>query len=297
MREFGAQPGTTYDSRWWEAVHCLYQEAFPGLPAGIATAAAAGVSWAAMTTPFALFEGERCVAHVGVMSHPLRLGGRDVLAAGVHAVCTAEDRQLRGLCRRLMRAALAWADATHPVAKLSTDDPPVYTSHGFRPVQTYQFASSLEPAAHVARRPLRPLEDPADASLFADLLRRRAPASQVLSTADSGWLVTIDAALSGRLEDRLWYLPEHDAAVLLDADPGQGANFIVDVIAPTLPPGAVVLGAASDPSLDAIWTFAPDLLDPAAVPVPLHEDAGAFMVRGEWPADLPEFGISPVWEH
>ena len=297
MKEYAARPGTAYDERWWSAVHVLFDEAFPGLPTGIVNAAAAGSPWPEMTTPFALFEGDRCVAHVGVLSHPLRLAGKDALIAGVHAVCTAKDRRMQGLCRRLLTSALEWADETHDAAKLATDDPPVYAGHGFEVVPTFDFRATLAPTGGVRTRRLRPLDGPDDAALLQNLLARRAPVSERLSTRDSGWMVTIVASLTRRIREGLVYLPDHEAVVIVDHDPAQGANSIVDVIAPVLPPGEVVLGAADHPELPAFWTFAPDLIDPGAEPVKTPDEDGYFMVRGDWPRDLGPFGISPVWDH
>ena len=93
---FGERPGTDYDDTWWAAVRTLYDEAFPGLPDGIDLAAAAGVRWAEVTTPFALFEDGRCLAHVGVITHPMRIGGKDLDIAGIHAVCTTASRRREG---------------------------------------------------------------------------------------------------------------------------------------------------------------------------------------------------------
>ncbi|MCB9792686.1 MAG: GNAT family N-acetyltransferase [Alphaproteobacteria bacterium] len=290
---YAARPGQDYDADWWAAVHVLYEEAFPGLPAGIERAATLGWPWPEMTTPFALFEGARCVAHVGLLMHPILVGGARVEVAGIHAVCTAGDRRRRGLCRQLLSEALAFADARCPLAKLCTDDPPVYSGHGFRVTPTWRFRSQLQPAAGVRRRRLLPLSHPEDAALLRDLLARRAPVSHHFASADSGWLVGIDAALS-RLVNRLDYLPEHDAIVCID-DAAE-RSLVVEVIAETLPPAEVVLGVAEDPAKPALWTFTPDRFEPEALPEPTPEAQGGFMVRGDWPVAAP-FGLSPLWEH
>lgn len=98
MRIYGERPGRSYGEAFWRSVRALYQEAFPGLPAAIDRAAALGYRWEQVSTPLALFEGERCVAHVGVISHPMRCGDGVMRIAGIHAVCTAADRRRRGLC-------------------------------------------------------------------------------------------------------------------------------------------------------------------------------------------------------
>jgi GNAT superfamily N-acetyltransferase len=294
MRLIAGPPGHERDGAFWRAVRALYDEAFPGLPAAIARAERAGWSWPDVTTPFALFEGERCVAHVGVLSHPMRLAGREVTIAGVHAVCTARDHRSQGLCRELLSHALAWVDERAGLAKLHTDLPRVYEAHGFATVPSWRFRSRVEPAPNVARRRLRPSEDPADAALLRRLLASRAPASARCATADPGFMVGIVAALTARLDSALWWLPEHEAIVALDE--GEGATVVTEVIAPALPSAAVIAGAASDPARPRLYAFAPDLVEPDAEPEPAPASLGAFMVRGDWPVAEP-FGISPLWEH
>jgi GNAT superfamily N-acetyltransferase len=295
MQAFGGRPGRLYGAAWWRAVHMLYEEAFPGLPAGIARAAAVGVGWADVTTPFALFDGDRCVAHVGVLSHRMRLGGRSVSIAGVHAVCTTADRRRRGLCRRLLTDALAWADRHHELAKLATDDPEVYAGHGFRQEPQWRFEASARPSP-VRARPLRPSSVPGDAALLADSLARRAPVSAVCATDEPGWLFTIDAALGARLDRVLWHLPDHDAVIA--AEVRAGVLWVLDVVASRLPPAGAVLGAVALPFERAVWAFTPDRLDPAARPVPVSVEAeGVFMVRGAWPDLGQPYGVSPLWEH
>lgn len=290
---FGGLPGTTYDRAWWGAVHALFDEAFPGLPAGIARAAAVGVDWADVTTPFAVFEGERCVAHVGVLAHPVVLRGRRVVVAGVHAVCTAADRRRQGLCRATLGDALAWADGWSHVAKLNTDDPPVYAGAGFRAVPNWRFRSAVSPVSGVRARLMAPGSVPADAELLRGQLACRAPVSAIVDTGDPGWLFTIDAALSRRLDRCLWHLPDHDAIVAIEHVGGE--RRVLDVVAERMPPASVVLGVGGP--TPAVWSFTPDLLDPDATPERVPEREGVFMVRGDWPDDLGAFGVSPLWEH
>jgi GNAT superfamily N-acetyltransferase len=288
-------PGSHYDVAFWRAVYALYDEAFPGLPAGIEAAAAVGARWPEITTPFALFEGERCVAHVGMLRHPLVLAGRRVEIAGVHAVCTAEDRRGQGLCHRLLARALAWADREHALVKLHTDLPRVYRGQGFTVVDTFRFRAAATACAGVTTRRLTPSTSRADAALLARLLAVRRPVSRRLATCDSGWLVTIVAALSGRLDRALHYLPDQDAIV--GVDEADGYPLIVEVIAAALPPAEVVLGAARASSQPPRWAFCPDVLDPGATPEPAPRSIGRFMVRGALPVGVTPVGISPLWEH
>jgi GNAT superfamily N-acetyltransferase len=289
---FAGRPGTDHDPAWWAAVHALYDEAFPGLPRGIAAARAAGVDWRTVTTPFALFENGRCVAHVGLIWHPMLLDGHRLRVAGVHAVCTAQSHRRQGLCRELLEAALAHAGPA--LAKLHTDDPPVYTGRGFRVVPTWRFAAATAPRM-VHWRPLHPIENDLDNRILRDLLKDRSPVSHRCSSADEGWMVLIDAALSGRLAGDFRLLPDHEAVVCGERM-ADGRVLVTACIARELPPAEVVLGALADLGEHFVWSFSPDRLDPAAVPEPAPARIGHFMVRGGWPVAEP-FGISPLWEH
>jgi hypothetical protein len=294
MKLFAGRPGHTYDDAFWASVRTLYDEAFPGLTLGIDRAAALGVQWAPSTTPFAFFEGERCVAHVGVLVHPMRFEGRVVDVAGIHAVCTATDRQQRGLCRELLSRAVSWAEPAHDVMKLHTDSPEVYASHGFVVTPTFRSCSTATPATDVRKRLLAPSTDPSDAALLARLLRGRTPVSHLCASADDGWLITMDAALSRRLDRAMWWLEDHDAIVVFDDE--DGTTLVVEVLAATLPAPEIIAGAAPDPRRPILYTFTPDRLEPSAIRIPAPPEIGAFMVRGTWPIELAH-GLSPLWEH
>lgn len=291
----GGRVGTAYDAAWWQAVHGLFDEAFPGLPEGIARARAVGAEWNQMSTPFALFDGDRCVAHVGLLSHPVRVLGQTEVFAGLHAVCTATDHRRRGLSRRLQREALAFADRSHRLAKLSTDDPPVYTGEGFEVVPTFRFRPTVSPVDPGPTRALRCASEPADLALLKRLCAERTWTSDRFASVEPGWLVLIDAALSNLL-DRCWvFLEDWDCVVALHHNDAR--VLVMDVIGPQLPPAAVVLGAVTADK-PVLWQFTPDRLDPDAEPVPVvHEESGSLMVRGSLPEELGPFGVSALWEH
>lgn len=291
----GGRPGTDYDGAFWQAIGRLYGEAFPRLPAAIERAAALGTSWAGTTTPFALLDGAEAVAHVGVLAHPMWLGGRLRTIAGIHAVCTRRDRRRQGLARRLLQEALAWADARYPAAKLHTDLPEVYAPHGFRPLAMSRFRSTRQPAPGVEKRLLAPTTRPDDAALLLRLLGQRTPVSLRCGSADTGWLLITDAAILGTLDTQLWYLPQHDAIVGV-GEAEEGEPLITEVLAARLPPVEVVLAALPQPG-PARFAFAAERFDPDAQPVPAPLEAGLLMVRGDWPETLSPLGISPLWEH
>ncbi|MEZ5064023.1 MAG: GNAT family N-acetyltransferase [bacterium] len=291
-RLVGGAPGTAWSADRWRRVHDLFETSFPGLSAGIERAAAVGMHWAEVTTPFVWYEGEDPICHVGVLEHPVLLAGEPTTVAGIHAVCTRPDRRGRGLARRVLGAALEWIDARHALTKLHTDVPAIYARHGFRPQPTFRFRACVAADATVERRLLRPLSNADDLALLTRTLARRAPASEVFATRDPGWLTLIDAALRRELDTTFWHVPAH-AAIVAHRTTAQGVH-LHDVIAPTLPPASAIVppGASS-----AWWTFAPDRFDPAAEPEPCPPVDGVLLVRGDWPETSSPIGISPLWEH
>lgn len=290
LHTVGARPGTDWPDAWWHGLYGLYQTSFPGLPDRIAFAARVGARWAEVSTPFVAFDGARPVAHVGIIRHPMILDGARHDIAGVHAVCTDPAYRRRGIIRALLAEALAWADTWSPLAKLHTDDPPVYHSNGFAVRGTHRFWSDAEPIPTASRR-LDPLGDEADAALLRRLLAERTPPSHVCATAEPGWMVMIDAAICRALDDGFIWLPEHEAIVAV-ARHGDD-RVVADVIARTLPPIGAIRAAVG---AKLPFAFPLDRLDPDARAEPAPAHIGAFMVRGPWPVTRP-FGVSPLWEH
>ena len=170
----------------------------------------------------------------------------------------------------------------------------MYSGHGFEVAPTYRFLSSVGPAGTIRKRRLDPIARAEDAALFGELLRERTAVSQECSSADDGWMVGIVAALSGRLQTGMWWLPDHQAIVVFDGDDEH--NLLVEVFARELPDPAILRAAAPKPELPMLYSFCPDLIDEGAVAQPAPASIGSMMIRGQWPGPAV-FGVSPLWEH
>jgi GNAT superfamily N-acetyltransferase len=117
----------------------LFDVIWRGMATKLETAARFGWQWDMLTTPFVSRAEGRIVSHVGVLDLPVRLGGRDMHVAGVHAVCTHPSHRRRGHFRAAMEEALAFIDARWSTAKLHTDKPWLYEPFGFRVVPQHRF--------------------------------------------------------------------------------------------------------------------------------------------------------------
>jgi GNAT superfamily N-acetyltransferase len=269
------------------ALLALLDDGFPGLSTRIAGAAAAGHRWEDVTEPFVAWEGGDAIGHVGVLIHRVQLAGAPTEVAGIHAVVTRSDRRGRGVARRLLDDALAWADARFPLAKLATEVPGVYARHGFEPFTLHRF--HVEHAGGEDRgRPLSANERP----WLEALLAARTPLSHRLASLDPGWLVGIDLALQRRTLTDLFVLDEIGAVV--DWEVAAGVLRLHDVFARALPPLADLLALA--PRHERVELhFCPDRLAPDARPEPLP-DAGVWMFRGSWPPRGP-VAVSRLADH
>lgn len=278
---------TDRDAR--RALLALLDDGFPGLSLRIEAAHAEGFAWDEVTEPFVAWQGDQAVGHVGVLEHRIRLDGRDVLCAGIHAVVTRSDQRHRGIARRCLREATAWIDARYALSKLGTDLPAVYAPHGFRPVALHKFA--VDHTGGEGRG--RSLRDD-DRAWLLDLLPRRTPVSDRFASLDPGWLVGIDLALQRRTLRDLVVLD--DLGVAVDWQVRNEILELHDVFATELPPLSDLLARAPAHKRVELY-ICPDRLAPNARPIPIPE-AGVWMVRGEWPLpDDAPFALSRLAEH
>ncbi|WP_327411679.1 GNAT family N-acetyltransferase [Streptomyces sp. NBC_01233] len=78
-------------------------------PFGVADA---GLTWLAKEHHFGVRQGDRLVAHAGLLRLPLSIGGVDTEVMGVGGVAVAPDVRGRGLARVVLSAALDHARTT-----------------------------------------------------------------------------------------------------------------------------------------------------------------------------------------
>ena len=290
---YGRIHGPEYDAQWWAAVKYLFGECFPGMPDGIMYAEKLGLMWPPQSTPFTIFEGAKCLAHVGVLVHPMYVNGKLKSIAGIHAVCTTPTYQKQGLCRELLKRALDYIDESFEITKLHTFLPQVYEKHGFRVVPTYRFRSQLNSELTVRKVHLHPQKRRDDLQILLRILAKRQPISHVLASADTGVLTLTIATLSDLMDYCFWLLPEYDAIVAIKEE--KTCNVVLDVWADSLPKAEVILAAVPRSELPTYWAFKPDLFDTSAQ-AELFQDEGFYMVRGSLDLGDAKYGISPVWQ-
>jgi predicted N-acetyltransferase YhbS len=256
-------------------IFALFDAVWRDLSQRIELAAALGARWTEVSTPFVALEGDEVVAHVGVIAIPLVLDGARTTVAGVHAVGAHPAHRRRGHIRRLLGEALAFCDQRFETAQLTTSVPDVFRPHGFRRVAQHRFAVEVPAAREGAGMTRLRHTDAADVDLLWRLLRTRAPVSSRLGVVEPGWLFVIDEIFAQRNLERVHYLPDLDAAVVLELD-GATAR-LYDLVAPRLPRLDAVLRRLPASAQRAELYFTPDGLDPG--------DAGVLAVEPAWPED------------
>jgi predicted N-acetyltransferase YhbS len=274
----------------WPAVIELLSRVWPRLATAIPTSARLGARWHEMSTPFTALEAGRVVAHAGVLEVPLVLDGRAVLAAGVHAVCSAPEHRGRGLVRRVLEAALAHAHA-YELTVLHANDAALYRKFGFRDVDQVAFVADAPRGAKAA--PMRRLSDaaPDDVARVLAAFVGREPVSHVLGVGEAGPLFVMDEVLGCGGFRRLWYAEDLDAVVACDLDDAHVLQ-IYDIVARELPSIPEIVARVPG-RVDAVeLLFAPDRVGGRWKTRPL-EPVDVFMVRGPF-IDARELVLPPL---
>ncbi len=213
-----------------DKVISLVADVFSGMDA-LGVAEALGLDWAGVSTPFVKVDGGRVVSHVGVLSVPMVIEGREVAAAGVHAVCTHPDHRRRGHYHAVMGEAMKWCAERFETALLFTDQPELYEPFGFRVIRESCFVpAKAAPGDSGGLSGLRKLDWSCgdDVALLRRIACKRSPVSRVLGVASEPSLFAVNAA---RLP--MWYSRELDAVVSL-SEVGDVIR-VYDVAASTVP--------------------------------------------------------------
>jgi len=279
----------------------LFGRVWRGLPAAAERAAALGFRWTDVSTPFVRWDGDRAIAHVGVIDVPLILEGRRVHIGSVHAVCTDPELRGRGHCRALLEEALAFCDARYETVMLTTLIPDLYAKFGFRPLREHGFTRAL-----TFPRPSRPVpalralsaDAPDDVALLRRLLAERTPVSARVGSLEAGTVLVVALLLTWGDVSRVYY---HEALDVITVHEVHDRTLLLyDVVGRALPPLARLTA-----SIDAdrvIVFFPPERLgdgfvaepwDPARAHILGYGDDTILMARGPF-VDNGPFMLQPL---
>jgi GNAT superfamily N-acetyltransferase len=241
-------------------VLALLGRVWPKISPAIALADRLGFSWAAVSTPFVHYAGERAVAHVGVIELPLLIGGRQRMVGSIHGVCTDPEHRGRGHARALMQTALAHCRVRYGSVVLTTLIPEFYARHhAFRVVPEHAF---MRPVAGVTAsaggRRLSPIVE--DGRLLMRLLARRVPVSERLGSLDAATVFVFALLLGWGDFSRAYH---HAALDVVTVHEVVGRTLVLyDVVGATIPPLADLLEAIGADVDRVVTLFVPDRLGP-----------------------------------
>lgn len=272
----------------------LFGSVWPWLPGAIALAARWGADWYEVSTPFVEREGARAVAHAGVVPVVLAAGGRELVAGGVHAVCTAPDRRGRGLMRRVLERALAFADTRHETVVLWTEEPALYLRHGFVPRSELQFEAALPRGGGRAggSRALA-LDRAEDLALLRAALARRAPISGLCAARDPGGHFLTDLAIQRIIDPGAPALDHLADLRCVVVHRRRGAVWVLeDLVAEVVPPLATLAARLAGDAESVEVLFTPDRLDAPALRAAPRPPPATLMVRGR-PLPHGPLALSP----
>jgi len=255
-------------------VYDLYEVAWPGMGARAESVRDWGMRWE-VSTPFLRLEGERVIAHVGVLDMQLVVAGEPLRVGGLHAVVTHPDHRGRGHCRALMEEAVAWCDETYGTLLLTAGEPAIYERFGFRVVPEHRFAGRIGGSGGGGLR-LLDRKSAADGEILLRLLDGRAPVSRRLGIVRDRAIFLFDTATWP-----LHYARDLDAVVAYAVK--EGTLRLYDVVAERMPSLDEVLKRIPEPFERIEVYFAPDDaagLDPEPHPLGMDDH---LMIRGPWP--------------
>lgn len=261
---------------------------FPGLLRAVQDVRRLGASWESVSTPFLHFEGNRPVAHVGVIDTPLVLMDRQASVGTIHAVATHADFRRRGYYRRLMEEILEYSVGRYETLILSTENPEYYEPFGFRLLQEHCFLVPCDLPARDARLRLLDLNDDKDVALLNRLLDTRDVVSKIVGALKAKAVFCFNES-----HRPLYYSEDLDLMLCMEVEDTRLKLF--DVVGPTLPSFDELLSVVPGPIRMVVFNFSPDRFDvrPAVTPHVLDHDGPSYlMARGSFLADATPFTLA-----
>lgn len=255
----------------------LLDLSFPTIVPWLENAKILGSDFFQVSTPFLCFEGERLVAHLGVIDIPLMINGHEMVVSDLHAICTHPDFRGRGYSRAIMEEALEWCAVRSAATVLFTGRTFLYERYGFRAVRESRFVARGAWPASGSKIPLRALNlrQPDDLAILHRLLAERAPVSRRLGVVHER-----AAFLFNAVNQPLYYAEGSDFVVATETE---GTILrLYDVVAKRMPTLAEIMAHGETPIDRVEIYFAPDGLEADFIAEPHVLDGGSyFMVRGD----------------
>lgn len=266
------------------SLFALWDTVWRFLRAKEAIAGRLGFPWREVTTPFALVEDGRVIAHAGLLEIPLVVAGQAVTIGGMHAVCVAAERRGEGLGRRVMTACLAAADGRgYPAVVLGSEKVGLYAKFGFRVRALQTFVAHGVDGGGGARA--LDLKRADDAGIWTSAMRSRGALADRFAVLDRGLLNAFDAVNVDGSHAPVWL--DERLGVVYYARAEDGRVIVDDVFAPGPFDGEALLAGMALAGEEVVFGC-----DPGGLGIAAEARAAAYaekddriQIRGRIPGD------------
>jgi hypothetical protein len=203
-------------------------------------------------------------------------------------VCTAEQLRGRGLARRVLERAIAWALERTDTLVLHANDAAIYGRFGFRALeQTVWWCEVAVPRVPEAARMRRSTTD--DVAQVWAAFPGRVPVSERVGVREAAALFVLDEILACDRFARLWRLG--DAVIACDVE--DRVLQIYDVVGPRWPSLASIVAAAPERVDRVELFFAPDRWGDRRWQTRAMTPPDVLMVRGPFSSDA-QIAVPPL---
>lgn len=283
MSQYRFKRSFTEDPTLSDRLFELLEIVFPGISSLAATIEGIGVSWEAASTPFVWVEGEKVIAHVGVLEIPLVVMGKQTLVGGIHAVSTHPEFRRRGYYRQIMTEVLSYCDDRYQTLILTTAQPELYTPFGFRVVREHAFIAKPTSNSKSKKFRLLDIQDSEDKKLLCRLLEERESVSQVVGLVKEKAVWCFYEATNP-----LFYAEDLEAIVCLEL---KGTRLkLFDIVAPKICSLNAIVERIERKINEVEIYFSPDRLEVDYRAEPhIFEGDSFLMVRGDFAAENQQF--------
>lgn len=206
------QANYRHDKQLFQTCCNLIDTVFPGARQLFETGKSIGVHLDNISTPFIITIQNSPIAHIGVLTFPIRLNNKKYTASALHAVCTLKAHRHQGYFKQLMNEAMQYAREISDFTVLYTDHPSLYSSYGFEEVEEFDYLLPLnESFAGNQQLRLLSLQNARDFQTIRTLYEGHSPLSDKLEVK------SFELFILNCLDKQLYYADEHD--VLLVTQP------------------------------------------------------------------------------
>ncbi|MBD2346719.1 GNAT family N-acetyltransferase [Anabaena subtropica] len=271
------------DSNLSDRLFDLVEVTFPGLNELVECGRKLGASWESASTPFIRFQDDVAITHVGVLEIPMEIMGQRVTVGGIHGVATRPEFRRKGYYREVMEEVMEYCDQIYETLVLTTPEPEYYLPFGFRVVEEYIFQVKCSSTGNIDGWRILDFSTSQDLALLHRLLETRAPVSHVVGVVNEKPVFFVNEG-----SRTMYYIEDLNLIACVEIEDEK--LHIFDLVSTKIPVLTEILARISQPIVEVIIYFHPDLLEVENVQILPHKlEETVLMVRGKFAATGEKF--------